>query len=480
MSFLILLSALLYDVAFFFAEYFGFLVLPSLFLIFWVLKEGQRRKYTQCMIGVGIYTDRSNHTSKQFFWQGLAWGMLVFSVHFVWLLVLLLDKVKSGKCFAIFAYAFGMTYFSLTSALWFVITAFLIKKFSRYYIPQILIFFATCYGYFYLLENYALWWLGRIEGYPFLNPLIPLINFKLFIKALMFTGILFSRGVGSYNTYNSGVISNNYAGLSAAKLDKPDYFEFIYLKPEIVSVDQNLVSYEYQIYRKLCDLKLWERRDEHKQFIIFAPESSFPFPLNTHPGVIELWSNVLPDNAHLLIGTQYKLNEKICQAVCWLNKCRINNFYVKKHCVPFVEKIPHFYKKLKPIQDVFLSRVFPEGVAQFSRAKKLRQQNYFEFNCLDSLHKNIHDKIIFIPQICSELFFVSSYKLFFDIARANSCGSKDNQQVVQSQHAYIIFFVNDSWFLNYFKKIMQDSVRLKSVLSGVPLIYIGHKELKLF
>ncbi|MFH1254118.1 MAG: hypothetical protein V1646_01660 [bacterium] len=475
--FLILLSALLYDAAFFSPEYLGFLVLPSLFLIFFVLKEGLNPKYMQSGAGGVGDKDTPNHPDGQFFWYGLAWGILVFSVHFIWLLALLLDKVKSGKGFAIFAYAFGMTYFSFTSAIWFVVTGFLIRKISRYYISQILIFLATCYGYFYLLENYALWWLGRIEGYPFLNPLIPLINFKLFTKALMVTGVLFSRGVGSYNRYNSGVISNNHAGLHAAKLDKPNYCEFIYLKPEIVSVDQNLVSYEYQIYRKLCDLKLWERRDEHKQFIIFAPESSFPFPLNTHPGAIELWSNVLPDNAHMLIGTQYKFDEKICQAVCWLNMRRINNFYVKKHCVPFVEKIPRLYKKLKAIQDVFLTGIFPEGVSQFSRAKKLRQQNYFEFIDKSSID---HDKIIFIPQICSELFFVSNYKLFFDIARANSCSSQDNQQVMQFQHAYIIFFVNDSWFLNYFKKIMQDSARLKSVLSGVPLIYIGHKELKLF
>ena len=419
-----------------------------------------------CLGGLGS-TNTPNHSDGQFFWYGLLWGVLVFSVHFVWLLVLLLDKVKSGKCFAIFAYAFGITYFSLTSAIWFMVSSFLIRKILCYYISQFFIYLAACYGYFYLLENYALWWLGRIEGYPFLNPLIPLINFKLFTKSLMFTGILFSRGV-------------NYASLLTEQLAKPDCFEFIYLKPEIVSVDQNLVGYEYQIYRKLCDLKLWEKRDENKLFIIFAPESTFPFPLNTHPGAIELWSNVLPDNAHMLIGTQYKLEGKICQAVCWLKERRIKNFYVKKHCVPFVEKIPRFYKKLKTIQDVFLTRIFPEGVSQFSRAKKLRQQNYFEFDFLDSLHENIHDKIIFIPQICSELFFVSSYKFFFDIARENSCSIQNNQQVVQSQHAYIIFFANDSWFLNYFKKIMQDSARLKSVLSGVPLIYIGHKELKLF
>ncbi len=457
--FLILLSALLYDVAFFSPEYFGFFVLPSLLLIFFALNLAQNSKYMQIGVDGGASESRANHSGAQFFWLGLVWGVFVFSVHFVWLLVLLLDKVQSGKSFAIFAYAFGMTYFSLTSAIWFMVIGFLIKKISRYYTSQILMFFVTCYGYFYLLENYALWWLGRLEGYPFLNPLIPLINFKLFAKIFMVAGTLLGLGVGSYN---SDVINNNYADFP-----QPDGVEFIYLRPEIVSVDQNLVSYEYQIYRKLCDLKLWERRDEHQQFIIFAPESSFPFPLNTYPRVMEMWSNVLPDNAHLLIGTQYKLNGKICQAVCWLNKCRIRKFYVKKHCVPFVEKIPHLYKRLKPIRDVFLSDVFPEGVAQFSRLKKLKQQNYFEFDGF----KSSNDKIIFIPQICSELFFVSNYKLFSEIV---TCYTKHND------FAFVTFFVNDSWFLNYFKKIMQDSARLKSILSGVPLIYVGHKELKLF
>jgi len=475
---LILLSALLYDVAFFFPEYLGFFVLPSLGLIFWVL----------CC---------ANRTGKQYFYYGLAWGMLVFSAHFIWLLALLLDKVQSGKCFAVFAYAFGIVYFSLTSALWFWSVGLIFKKVCRLYLyknylsktiilQKFLIFLVTCYGYFYLLENYALCFLGRIEGYPFLNPLIPLINFKLFTKALILAGILFGRGVDSYD---SGVISQNHSSLNGAERAKPGCVEFIYLKPDSClsndrSSDQNFVSYEYQIYRKLCDLKLWNRRDENKQFIIFSPESSFPFPLNTHPDVVELWSNVLPDNAHLFIGTQYRLNGKICQAVCWLNMRRIKNFYVKRHCVPFVEKIPRFYKKLKTIQDVFLSRVFPEGVSQFSRVKKFKQQNYFEFNCSTSrdLHAShvLHNEITFIPQICSEMFFVSKYKTFSDIAMANSVDGQDRQQAVQPHSPYIIFFVNDSWFVGYFKEIMQDGARLKALLSGIPLIYVGHDGLKIF
>jgi apolipoprotein N-acyltransferase len=462
---LILLSALLYDVAFFFPENLGFLILPSLFLIFYEFA----RHYSD--FALRATTDRSGYCSIRALWQffnyGFIWGMLVFSIHFIWLLLLLLDKVKAGKCFAVFVYIFGITYFSLTSAVWFMATGFLIRKISRCYISSFFIFLVTCYGYFYLLENYALWFLGRLEGYPFLNPLIPLINFKLFSKILMFVGMLFGRGF---------VYNQCFTQQTASQDTK-----FFYLKPDICSYDQNMVSYEYQIYRKLCDLKLWERRDENKQFIIFAPESSFPFPLNMYPDVIELWSNVLPDNAHLFIGTQYKFNEKICQAVCWLNMCRIKNFYVKKHCVPFVEKIPRFYKKLKPVRDVFLNKIFPEGVAQFSRAKKLKQQNYFEFtnkfsyvndsNKSSLIYDSIPDKTIFIPQICSELFFTSSYIDFAEIAKRHD---RTNNNI------YIVFFVNDSWFTECFKKIMQGSARLKSLLCGLPLIYIGHEKLKVF
>ncbi len=496
---LILLSALLYDVAFFSSEYLGFLVLPSLFLVFWVLiKVGQTlngsiaskfyarmvrytgrssRVRTQCVYrGIGRHSPRAGKFGPSVFWYGLAWGVLVFSFHFIWLLVLLLDKVKSGTCFAIFVYLFSITYFSFTSAVWVWVTQLIFRKVRDYFsscdyycysAAQFSIFLITCYCYFYLLENYALWFLGRIEGYPFLNPLIPLVNFELFTKTCVFAGILFGRGVG----YQSG--------LPACKLAAADGVEFIYLKPDTASFDQNSVSYEYQIYRKLCDLKLWERRDEDRQFIILAPESSFPFPLNTYPGFIELWSSVLPDNAHLFIGTQHEFKGKICQAVSWVNQRRIKKIYVKKHCVPFVEKIPRFYKKLEVLQRIFLNKAFSQEISQFSRAKKLKQENYFEFNCIgDSQNPTAVGRIIFIPQICSELFFVSSYKTFSGIVKACNAGSRDKPAGCQANSAYIIFSVNDSWFMGYFKKIMQDGARLKSVLSGIPLIYVGHEKLK--
>jgi hypothetical protein len=193
-----------------------------------------------------------------------------------------------------------------------------------------------------------------------------------------------------------------------------------------------------------------------------------------HPDVIELWSNVLPDNVHMLIGTQYAFGDKLCQSVTWLNARRIKKNYVKKHCVPFIERVPHFYRKME-----FVRKFFLDDACQFSRAKKLEQQNYFEFTD-NSMRANNYSKtgnsffaqakIIFIPQICSELFFVSSYKYFADIAKTVRRGASGIP-------AYTVFFVNDSWFMGYFKKIMQGSAKLKALLSGVPLIYVGHEEL---
>jgi hypothetical protein len=118
-------------------------------------------------------------------------------------------------------------------------------------------------------------------------------------------------------------------------------------------------------------------------------------------------------------------------------------------------------------------------VGQFSRAKRVEQQNYFEFP--DEFSKLSHDeitcngKIIFIPQICSELFFTSSYKDFANIANTAKLHAHCSKSSDIS--AYTVFFVNDSWFTGYFRKIMQNSAKLKSLLSGVPLIYVGHENL---
>ncbi len=394
---IILLSALLYNIAFFFSAHLGCCTLLSLFLICY-------------------FFSNKILSLKQYFFAGFGWGILVFSVHFIWFLILLLEKINACKSFAFCAYGFSVLYFALTSAVWFCFLSF---AWQNYVIKC-----GITYCYFYFLENYSLWFLARLEGYPFLNPLIPLSDFKLFTKVLILFGL---------------ACQPDFSGLKNT--------EFIYLPPGTRHEGESWVDAEYKILQELCKLRLRERSDQSKELIIFAPESAFPFPLNKYPSVIELWSNVLTDKSHLFIGSQYKYGEKLCQSVYWINQRRIKNNYVKKHCVPFVEKIPKLYRKLDLIRRVFLG-----DACQFSRARKLEQLQVFEFS----------EDLIFIPQICSELFFSSSYKTFSKIKKEHA------------KQALIIFFVNDSWFTGYFKKILYNSAKLKSILSGVPLIYVGH------
>jgi apolipoprotein N-acyltransferase len=414
--------------AFFFSAHLGFCVLLSLSLIFY-------------------FFNKQKLSFKAALFYGFTWGILVFSVHFIWLLILLLEKINACKSFALFSYSFTVFYFSLTSALWLCALSFLIEFFANLQphtrhsrldresrqikltkLASMTSFCFAGYTYFYFLESYSLWFLGRLEGYPFLNPLIPLINFRLFMKIL----ICFGFGV-----------QPDFGGLKNT--------EFIHLTPEARQEGESWVDAEYKVLQELCKLKLWERTDQTKKLVVLAPESAFPFPLNKYQSAIELWSNVLPKNTHLFIGSQYKYGEKLCQSVYWIHQRRIKNIYVKKHRVPFVEKIPKFYRNLDLIRKVFLG-----DVCQFSRAKALPQAQCFELS----------EDIIFIPQICSELFFSSSYKTFSKIKKEHG------------KQAFIAFFVNDSWFTGYFKRILYNSAKLKSILSGVPLIYVGHECLK--
>lgn len=407
--------------AFFFPDYLGFCAVISFFPLFY------------------FFVDKSR-SFKQYFFVGFYWGILVFAVHFVWLLILLLEKLNSYKSFAFFAYGFAVFYFALTSTLWFVLTGLICRRkfFSwlNWNATKLSIFFISILGYFYSLENYALWFLGRVEGYPFLNPLIPLFGFKPFLRLLLYLGV----------------------GCQQIDSDRLKNFEFIYLKPPSRQVEQSWIDTEDEIFKELCKLRLLERQESLKEFVIFAPESSFPFPLNRYQSAVELWSNALTSNTHMFIGSQYKSDKKLYQAVYWLNQRRIKNNYVKKHCVPFVEKIPYLYRRLKVIQNVFLG-----DVCQFSRGSKWQQQDCFE---LPVCHPA--GSIIFIPQICSELFFKSSYKTF----------SRINDEYGRARPIFIVFFVNDSWFVEFFKKNLFNCAKLKSVLSGVPLIYVGHDGLK--
>ncbi len=440
----IFLSAVFFNLAFFWPSFFGFLILGFLVLL-----------RPKCSGGLA----KGERLGQYGLRKGFIWGLLVFGPHFIWLVVLLMTKSQAPLSLAILGYLVVVCYFSLTSGVWFWGAGLCHKIFlgrggkER---PAIMLnklfFFLISITYYYFLENFSLFIFGRLEGYPFLNPLIPLAEYRPMLWLVAKAGAL--------------VRWITFGGAVALTPLTPGDINLMYLSP-IKGEQNSAVAVGQRIYHELARNMEWllknrigwipdRVRDDKKEkqaepLIVVAPESFYQFSLNRHPEQVVLWSSIMPKNTHLIIGTQMSLGPKIYQAAALIQKGLINKYYVKHHCVPFVEKIPKLWKRVDSLRDMFL-----QNADEFSRGRLPLSEGVFD----------VGQDVNLIPQICSEFFFKLPTQEIWRIS---------HEQPTKKQA--VLFLINDSWFIEYLQRIMKRVAGIKAAYLGLPVIYVGHGDL---
>ncbi|MFH1831586.1 MAG: hypothetical protein ABH827_02170 [bacterium] len=315
--------------------------------------------------------------------------------------------------------------------------------------------------YFWFLGNYALFFMGICEGYPCLNPAIPLARYKIFLRL-----------VSCLYGFMPGVSHIDYA----RDLQSPfKLYDIVYLKPAPALQTQNKLALEQYVYHKIVQgstklllaanggkgedgsqIKSGMTRLSKQSLVIYvAPESFFPYPLNTNPEILKFWSNALPYSSHLLMGSFYQEeNKSLCHCVYHIFHGKIINCYKKKHSVIFVEKMPPFFKKCIILRDMFL-----KDLSELSVETKCNQKTIFTIGSTQ-----------IISQICSDFFLKNKVQ---DLLYNIQCdGSGDYKNVC------IFLYVNDSWFVDYFKKIMENLIYLKVAQLRIPIVFINHTKCK--
>jgi apolipoprotein N-acyltransferase len=192
-----------------------------------------------------------------------------------------------------------------------------------------------------------------------------------------------------------------------------------------------------RIYNKLAALKLHKHEKQFNNLIVLAPESTFPFPLNDSNGVLDLWSYVLPKNAHFLIGSQRAEGRKLYQTVYHIQGNRITETYDKLHRTPVSENLPRFYKNKD-----FFTRIFLRDKRTINKGKGVGA-----LFCIGGL-------IYIMPQICSDLLLGPLPK-------------------IPVETEVIFWFVNDSWFIGPMKKWIKAITILRTTTLGIPVVYIA-------
>jgi len=458
----ILLSALLFSLSFLNATLFGWLSLVGLTIL----------------AGLFVFAPSVGRFS-----YGFLWGLVVYGLHFLWLLLLLSKKLCFSVPLSFFFYLIIVLYSSVTSGCWFCLAMLAApraprraqlaplrssrrarRSFTRrlgvrsiadasllrvsrdkllspskalYSLVRLASFFFVAVGYFLFLDRYMFWLFGI--GYPFLNPLAPLLRHRFFVWALGVALSLFGLG---------GPVSPKMFFMPFEKSVSLDVggkkYAFFYLSP---CREKSLHGSVHEIAGKLRRLNLSTICHMYDHIFVVAPETTLRYPLNKHEHYVTRWASALPKNSSLLLGSTKvedrklslggsdKRAHKAYQTVYWTNGRLIMQSYDKTHRVSFVEKVPSPWKRSRWLRSLFLSDALP-----ISRGK--------------------NEKATFMslirPVLCSEFFF-SSYR-----------------DLIERDGTIYVVFVNDSWFCSYFRELLKLASISKALLLGGVIIFVGH------
>lgn len=373
-----------------------------------------------------------HNSISQVWFYGILWGFIAYGLHFVWLFDLLFKKSTAAFFFSILLYIGVVLYAALTSGTWFWATAkgveLFCKKLKRipYLVTTTAIFFITTSSYFIFLDRYMFWFFH--SGYPFLNPLIPLMQHQWSRAMVWWVLSLLNAGAG---VQPNVIPLDQKTGI----IKSTNSCACVYLPP---TTKKNMLMAALQIDDYIQAAKIKTLAEQYESVCILGPETTFPFPLNKQKRFVTMWTADLPPNVHLFLGALRCDEDRVYQTVYWLKQGLIMQYYDKELRVAFTEKLPYWCKQFSWIKSLFLQEYLP--------IKKGKNTNK---NRLFSIEKNV----CFEPMMCSELFFTHH----------------KNTNVT-----LLVAFINDSWFMSYFKNLMFLLAKKHSLLWQKSVLYVKH------
>lgn len=418
------LSALMLSAAFFLPSYFYLFIFFFLVPLFYHILRGKNLN----------------------FMRGFLWGVVFFSLH--WIVLVPLLYYKAYGALRMLIYPFLVLYGALWTGLWFYCASLIGRKFSR--IGWVFITWA----YFSLWTQFGLFILNGNMGYCFGCPLLPLAHHPqgLFFlplagkQGLFFLLILFQYMVAM-------VLSGRLPGLKTLFVILIfivflwDFFSdadktfphadrgVIYVKP----LEKNSDDYLHDA-QKICEKLMTTMAKDPECTLLIMPESSYPFCLNRHSDVVDMWTDkALGNNVGLIIGSHRRTGKKLFNSLYYIRGGRIIYSYDKNLLFPFIEYIP-----FNIFNNTWAKNLF------------LKEPNAFVSNGVDHCDwVEIAPDLIFFPLICFDFY----------------CGNRASLP----EGITVLLLVNDSWFsYRYMKNLMFLYARFVACQSRQPILYISH------
>ena len=385
--------------------------------------------------------------------HGFIWGIIFFAGHFAWFAKLVMCKEKGDA--AILLYLVAVLYFTLFAAFWMGFKQLLFRIITQrinlkgkwaalcwtWVISTATFICLTCYCSLAILDCF--------EGYPFINPVLPLVSWKWYLRGLPYFGcvgyiiiiVVFNVVTAElYRKFDSarlmamiillGFPALLYDHAQKKVVEKNDFF---YLQPRWINLGLTASQNFYEIGRQLNQIALIHSDIKY----IVMPESSFGCNLLDWQDKLEAWTGLFTHTTTIFCGGHRYHNDQIFNCLYAVCNGKIVGWYDKQHLVPFVERMPYISKRFGIMQNLFMS-----GGKEFSYPS-------------DDQLKVMHG---FTPCICSELFFHAKQPTVGNI---------------------VLFICNDSWLIcDYAKELALRSTQVYSLVHQVGIIYVSHDDMK--
>ncbi len=274
-------------------------------------------------------------------------------------------------------------------------------------------------AFWYLLDAYGLVLFGMRMGYPFINPCLPLMHYRW---ALVLLGLFMPTQPTLHDT--------------------TALVERLCFVPPVVNrawcYGESWTRSPHAVVHRLCKQISFER--EHNAVLV-SPESTVLFPLNKYKALVRTLSPETNDQMVYILGSLGEKHGLVEQVAHCLQRGLIIKTYVKKILVPFAEQTPPAWQWLQGLRRR-LAPGYAEGRAGGYEA------GYDEPLLIAGCHVRL--------ALCLEFFEQP--------VRALCCPKTD----------VVMALINDSWYGPLFREWLFLLGILKSHVSGRLVVYIGH------
>lgn len=381
------------------------------------------------------------------FRDGFLWGIIFYTLH--WYDIAVLAHLHGHGIGRYAVMPFLVLCSATYAGIWFWSATQLAVRTQSWGIAWI----STTWIYTIFMQRASFWMLGRVQGYPFSFPLIPLAEYPQTLYAvkvlhphivLLFL-IIASWGIawclhekgsralrwGALACYAPFMIGFLSVGQKNDTYEKPParYSTLGYVSPD--GLAKSPVERVGGLARRCTELVNHNNNITH----ILTPESTLPFALNEHPDLIQtLGQNIADEALILVLGCQRNEENRYYNCCYFLRNRLIIQGYDKSLLMPFAEYIPNYWLNVGGINRIFLHN------------KRIMNWN--------------SKKGAIFCDFC--LLICSDYYL-------------DWYDEPQKTAVPLLLMVNENWFIGRtFKHLMMLTARYGALARRQDIIYVGH------